>query len=546
VRAPERTRAAGSRRRLAAAAALLVCGASLRDAPAQEQGPKPDWTELSANARVALQQGDYAQAANLFLDAAALRHDVPALLRDALAAVDALLAAGHGDAALPILERARGCFPDDLDVRARIARAHKARADEMVARGERGMDLRFELEESKRAALDVLAGDPDSLAALRVLAEVHMTLDERDAALADGEEIVRRYPNEPAGHLVVGEVQCQRLRELHGEAARTADAARQKKLRELIADARARAEHALKIAAVLTPEQPFPHVQLGHMYAVEGESERATEEYQEALALDPTCAVDHDWLARNLSPDQRADVYRSAAATYRARPGANPRRVALLDWYQAYALLESSAFRAAARLFTAAVEANPGYLNAHCYAMVAAYRDRTEDLAETSAARYAAQAPNHFADTVRQMSNKAEVVAILEYLAQRSASGDRLQRSRDISLVLAKLLETERHWSNYAFLCSATGKFEDALLAYEAALELAPDSPRLLVDIGVLLREHLPSEDNLLRAEQYFRRALVAAKAVLDSADATPQAQSDARDAMNNARRNLEAGKDKN
>src|SRR5262249_2802967 len=151
-------------------------------------------------------------------------------------------------------------------------------------------------------------------------------------------------------------------------------------------------------------------------------------------------------------------------------------------------LLERGALRDAARLFTAAVEANPAYLNAHCYAMVAAYRDRTEDLAETSAARYAAQAPNHFADTVRDLPNKAEVVALLEYLPRRSASGDRLERSRDISLVLAKLLDTERHWCNYAFLCSATGKFEDAVAAYEAALVLAPDSPRTLVDLAVVLQ----------------------------------------------------------
>ena len=107
--------------------------------------------------------------------------------------------------------------------------------------------------------------------------------------------------------------------------------------------------------------------------------------------------------------------------------------------------------------------------------------------------------------------------------------------------VLAKVLDTERHWNNYAFLCRETGAYEDSLNGYENALSIAPNSPQVLNDAAVILQYHLASPENLERAERYYRRAIEQAEIVLANENSKPGERERATQAKRDAKGNLKA-----
>ena len=489
-------------------------------------------------AREAQRQRQFSEAADHFLE---LIDQEPGEVEWVIEATDCLLRCGRFNDSLDVLDRAGKRFPNEASIPTRIARTHKLKAESMAARGAPDINVRFQLEEAARIADAVLRLHPWEREPRLILAISNLQLGHMELALAEAEEIVRRFPQDQAGFVILGDVHYQDFVRLSQQ--RIAEKPRGDalvRLLELIKASRDGALKAYERAGAIDENRAFPHVQMGNIFGWIPNLERALQEYTIALSIDPGCAVNHRWIGQRFGIDRRIELYRKAAAAYRDRSDAIAEKAAILDWYLAYAFYEKKKFGEAYRLFTTAVDANPAYLNSRCYAMLAAYWNDDAAGAELQASLYAEQAPTHFADTVRATPNEAEVTAILEFLVRRSHDGQRKDRSRSISHVLAKLLDTERHWNNYAFLCRQTGKFEESLSAYRTALTIAPDSPQLLNDTGVVLQYHLPSEENLRQARIYYERAIAGAERILAGTTASTEERDRARQAKQDATANLQ------
>jgi tetratricopeptide (TPR) repeat protein len=507
------------------------------DVPAsQPAGSQPaSRPSLEQAARAAAGAGDVERAAALWLELVALE---PREIGWVIQASEALQRCGRFNDCLDLLERARQRFAKQAVIPIRIARTHKLEAESMARANAREIDVLFQLEEAARVAEEVLRQAPWEREPRIILAQCLLQLGRTDEALGHAEELVRRAPRDHAGHILAGDAHFAN----HARYRQEATAAAEPEAPAVLSQAaRERAVAAYRQASALDPTRAYPHVQLGRIHAWANEREPARRAFATALALDPQSGVDHDWIHGALAPAERAEFYAEAAASYRAGSGARPEAAATLDWYRAFALDEAGDYALAYRLFDAAVTANPTYANSRCYAMVAAYRVGDSDGAQRQAALYAQQAPTHFADAIRARADAEQVIEILEFLARRSHEAKELVPCRDISLVLAKLRDTERDWNNYAYLCRETGALEQSLQAYETALSLAPDSPQLLNDTAVVLHYHLPSDQNLARAEVLYRKALACAAAVLGDPQADGSARESARRAKSDAERNLAA-----
>jgi len=502
--------------------------------PAQELEQVTDLRERAAAARAA---DDLPAAAEGYLE---LVRREPGELRWVLDATDCLLQLGRFEEALDLLEDRRARFPGDPEIQTRIARTYQMNAEDMVTRGVRDLNVRFQLAEAARIADEVLRRHPAQREARLILALSSLRLGRKEAALAEAEELIRRFPGDQAGFVIAGDINYSEFVEQR-ERLRTEQLspAERDALVELNTAVKARATAAYGRAADLGEGRPHPHVQLGNIYGWSSELERALREYTVALSFDPHCAVNHSWLSGQITLAQRIDFYRAASAAYRERGAPEPAAAAILDWYLAYALYEKKDYSGAYELFASAVEGNPAYLNSHCYAMLAAYWDGDRRAAETQATTYATKASTHFADTVRGTANKDEIISILEFLVQQSHDNQRLANCLAISHVLAKLLDTDRHWNNYAFLCRQSGRFEESLSAYQNALSIAPNSPQLLNDTAVILHYHLPTDDNLELARSYYERAIIEADRVQQDEAATNDAKATARQARIDASNNL-------
>jgi tetratricopeptide (TPR) repeat protein len=493
-----------------------------------------------AEARRAAEEGDPSRAADLFLELVATRPD---RIDWVLEATENLLAASRFSDALDLLDDAARRFPDRPEVPIRIARTHSLRAASMARQRPRDINVQFQLEEAARVAQRVLERWPKEREPRALLAHALLQLGRNEEAIGEAEELVRRFPRDQAGQVLLGDAHFAEHARYRAEAATATDPDEQERATTLSEAARAAAIEAYRMAAVLDDARPHPWVQLGRIAAWANDRDEALAAFGEALVRDPQSAVDHGWVHETLTPNERAEFYREVAAGYRARAGADATAAAAatLDWYRAYACYEAEKFADAYRLFDAAVAANPAYLNSRCYAMLAAYWNGDRESARLQAARYGAQAPKHFADTIRARPDADQVIAILEFLGRSSHEDGKLEQARDISSVLARLLDTERHWNDYAFLCRETGAYEESLAAYENALALDPESPWLLNDTAVVLQYHLPSPEHMARAEELYHHAIARADAILADPASDASTRADARAARENAEKNLAA-----
>ncbi len=482
-------------------------------------------------------QGDWSSAGELYV---ALAKQEPDKLQWVLDAARCLRTAGRFNDALDVLDGAKSRFENSADIAAMTASTYHVKAENLIAQGIRDLNVRFQFEEAARIAGESLRLHPGRRDLRLILARSHYQLGNMDDALAQAEEAVRRFPDHHGGWILLGDIAYrtfvglnEQLREMKpGDPDYAATVTR-------AGEARNSATEAFERAIALNPERPGPFVQLGNILAWTGNTEQALVQYEKALKIDPRSRVDHSWIAKNSKPDRRVRMYAAANAAYLSRPDATAAHAAQLDWWQAYALYERKRYKKAYELFVRVIEANPEFLNSRCYAMLAAYWQGEHDLAEKQAARYAKEAPKHFADHVRYYTNQDETVGIIEYFSRRAYEAGRMDRARDLNHVLAKLLDTARHWNNYAFLCRETRRFEESLRAYETAIELAPDSPQLLNDAAVILQYHLPSDANRSRAREMYERAVQLAKKTLEDEDSTDADKAGARQALQDAMANL-------
>jgi tetratricopeptide (TPR) repeat protein len=492
---------------------------------------------LREQAATAERKGDFARAAEPYLQLCASEPgDVQWVLRGA----DCLGRSGRFNDALDLLEKARPRFPEVLDVPSLIARTCALKARALIDDGKFDNHAVFLLQDAIRVAEEILARYDGHQEARLILAQCWLDLGEHDKALQHATEASKRFPQHPGGFLLVGQIAFTRyaaLRQRVIDEKPVGPALAE--LQQQIMTERVRAEQALRRAIEIDPERPFAHSKLGDVHAWAGAVDAAAESYARALALDAGAPVNHEWLRQNTKPELRVRLYETAAAAYHKRERSSPARAATLAWYLGYAQLERKEWKAARALFAAAVAGNPDYLNSHHYAMLAAFWDDDHDAAEQHAGAYATASARGFADLVLSLSDKAQAVAIVEFLARRSFEAGRVDRSRDLNHVLAFVQDTAQHWNNYAFLCRETGRYEASFEAYERALEKEPESPQLLNDAAVILHYHLPTKDNLKKARAWYERAVTAAEKALRREGLPKDERERAQQALQDAKGNL-------
>ncbi|MEM7201595.1 MAG: tetratricopeptide repeat protein [Planctomycetota bacterium] len=519
----------------AGVAALLLAGSLSAQDPRADSDPV-DVTTLQARARAAEQAGQHDTAGDLYAQLAALQ---PERAEWALAAAASWRAVERFNEALDVLEASAQRAPENVDLAAGIATTYHLKAEAMLGRGVRDANVLFQFEEAARVAEAALRRHPSERRLRVLLAQSQFQLGDFGAARVSAEEVVRRFPLDPGGHLLVGQVAFAQLMQLRGEEAQIAGEPERQDLRQRGDAVRDRAAEAFAKVARLDPTRARPHVQLGNLWGREGNDAAALQHYRDALSIDAGATVNHHWVSTKLEAEQRVAWYDRVLADYRKQPGANDARAGSVLWWRAFALFEQREYPAAKDAFLTAIAANPGFANSRAYAMLAAYWSDDHGTAEREAALYAAEGPRHFADHLRDHTDPDESVPILEYLAHRSYRARRLGRARDLNHVVAMVLDTADHWNNYAFLCRETGRYAASLDAYRNALSLEPTSPQLLNDAAVILHYHLAEPHHLAEAKQLYQRASEEAKKVLANASATSTEKSRARQAMADARANL-------
>ena len=508
---------------------LLLASCSLGQAvpPAAPAAPAPatpttgkQQDELRQRAFAAENAQRFGEAADAFL---ALSRGEPQRVEWVVAAGRCLGRSGRFREAVDLLDAARKQFPGIHEVPAMLARTFL-----LQAKTDRGV-LNPEIlwADAAELAEGVLAQVPDDEDSRLVLAQARYLLGDWEEAVRQAEEAGRRHPKRAGAHVLLGRIAGDRLRDLlqtyereqpSGQAA--AD------LVGRIDEQRQAAMRSYRRAAELDPSRPHPHLAMGQLAWLDRKPDLARQHFADALVVDPDAAVDHDGLAKGLDWQARAAFYAAVGKRYAAGTGARPERLATLQFHEGRARFEGSQWGEARACFEGVLAGNPGATNARYYLFLCAYHAGDHDGAEAHAAAYAAVSAPAFADVVRSLvgDRRAEVGAIVQFLADRAYAQQRVPASRDLNHVIACLKDSADAWNNHAFLCRETGRFDDALGSYLHAQEKEPGSPQLLNDTAVILQYHLPSAENLRKARQMLERAVQLADQQLADAQ-TPAAR---------------------
>ena len=266
----------------------------------------------------------------------------------------------------------------------------------------------------------------------------------------------------------------------------------------------ARARERLRRGVEACPENEVLHQRLQRTYLARTppETETLLAAYEELAAARPESPATGWFLAyaRFLSADERRRAhawgeaiagYEGAAAAYEEAGGRNPAFLDSCSHYEALALGSRGWCRhgegdlqAAARLFLEAIERRPAIL----------------------------QAPDALG-----MTAKGGIDAV----AAAWTDAGELERARDLFEKGTALVPQQSDWqNNLGFLCRQTGTaaemarepekakalYERSFAAYEKALRVMPEDPRLLNDCALILLYHL--DRDLDRAEAMFRQAI--------------------------------------
>ncbi|MBK8100852.1 MAG: hypothetical protein IPK26_27510 [Planctomycetes bacterium] len=498
--------------------------------PAAAQEPS-----LRERAAAAENQGRFSEAGDLWLQLCAQE---PMRIDWIVAAGRCLGRAGRFNDALDLLDAKRQAMPGALDIAAMMARTLLLKAERdpgAIAPGQLLVD-------AAAMTATILQTDANHEDARLIRAQALYMQGDRDGALTETEEAVRRHPHRPGAHVLRGRMAIEQFRRLLAQ--------RQEQRPEGQADAdlvaaidrhRTMARESFTKAAELDATRAFPHLALGDLAVEDGKSKDALQHYGNALLVDPDAQAPVPWIEKELAWEPRVRWFADLLTRYRARGDAVPAKAATLRWHQGRAEFEGAQWRAARQSFATVLTDNPTFVNAGYYAAIAAFRLEDHDGAEAAAAKFAAAGATAFADILRAMSveSRGEVAAMLQFLADRAWQQKRIDHSRDLNHVIACLRDSADAWNNYAFLCRETGQFHDSLRGYLMALEREPGSPQLLNDTGVILQYHLATPENLAKAREYYQQALQAAAAMLARKDLGELDRQRATQARGDAEQNL-------
>lgn len=467
-----------------------------------------DKNALRAQAFKAREDQEHSKAGDLFLKLTKLDPTDPELY---LMAGECLENGKRYNDALDILESGRKRFPDELRFSVGIARNYNLKGHELLnSSGKFDSFVVFTLQDCVREAEAVLQKHADNRDMRLILAQTLYTLRELEKCNTQANELVKRFPDHPGGYILLGDLCYQEYVKLL-LASREQGADTSKATMGAIAAARDLASQNYQKALSLDKDRVKAYQKLGELCAWNGDRNGALARYAEALVIDPATGVSHDWVRKNIDANQRFDFYKKAADAHLKRPQADKKKVALLIWYAAFARYDQKKWGEAEDLFAQSVVFNPDYVNSYYWAMWAAIQAKALERAARHCGTFATVAPITFADIVRKIEPQASRDSTIEQL-DRFATGayqtNQRAMARDISHVLAAVLDTGEKWNNYAFLCRETGMYKESLAAYKNALVVEPEDPQLLNDCAVILDFHLGTAEQIRQAEGMHRRLM--------------------------------------
>ncbi len=504
--------------------------------PAPSPAPAAQEPTVRDRAFTYERQGRFGEAADAFL---ALTRAEPLRADWFVAAGRCLGRSGRFAEAIDLLEGARKTFRGSIEVDTTLAKTFLLQAESPNT-----ISPEIQWTDARDLAEQVLKVAPDDEDSRLILAQACYLLGAWERAVKEAEEAVRRHPQRPGAHILLGRIATDRFTALlqqHAEQKPEGQAAAD--LVAAIDVQRQLARRSFQRAAELDPERVHPHLALAHLALLDRRTDEAIRHLVDALVLDPDGPIDHGLFDRELDWQRRAATYAEARRRYDATADAEPAKRATLRWYEGRALFEGTQWAAARDCFTAALAENPAATNSLYYLALCHYRLGDHDAAARDAATYAGLDAVAFADVVRGMpgDRRGEVGAIVQFLADRAYRKGDITASRDLNHVIACLADSADAWNNHAFLCRETGQFEAALASYQHALEKEPDSPQLLNDTGVVLQYHLPTPANLQKARSLYERAVQLADKVLADAQVNDTLQKRAKQAKADAQLNLAA-----
>jgi len=463
---------------------------------------------LRARAFKAKQDGDFSKAGDLFLKLQKLDLTDP---EPYLLAGECLEKSRRYNDALDILEAGRKRFPAELRFSVGIARNFNLKAHHLLnTSGKFDNFVLFTLQDCVREAEAVLQKHADSRDMRLILAQTLYTLRELDKCKTQAEELVKRFPDHPGGHILLGDLAYQHYVGLL-QASKQKGADTSKEVMQAIAAARDVAKKHYEKALSLDNNRVIAHRKLGELHAWNGDRMGALAKYGEALAIDPTTGVSHDWIKRNFAAAKRFAFYNKAAKAHLTLPKADKKKASVLTWHAAFARYEEKKWKEAEDLFIECVATNPVYVDCYYWAMWSTIQGEALDRAARHCATLASIAPIHFADIIRKIEppkSRDYTIEQLDRFATGSYRAGRLAAARDISHVLAAVLDTAEKWNNYGFLCRETRMYKESFAAYENALQVAPDDPQVLNDAAVILDFHLGTVEQIRQSERVHKRLM--------------------------------------
>ena len=419
------------------------------------------------------------------------------VVEDVLARARMLADLGRDEEAKPLLAQALAQDPDNEDGLALLARVLVAmhRFDEAHAIDEQ-----------------LLRAHPDSLRGLLSMARVKCLLGRKPEGIPFARRAVELYPDNVSALTTLADVLSQVT---HGSAEALAVLRRALALNPESAFAHrltgdiyldlhqyAEAERWLLQALAITPEDPWPILQLGLARAGLGRFGESRDQVAATLRLDATPGMIGqvvEYIEAGGLPPHLSEIYQMALAAL-GRPdvsqpgaaGSDPELLAIqgkLAWRMYSRDADEAGRRKAGELAAAVLAADPGNPDArYVRARVLCDEDRCAEALPVAEQLQAEGYPHaHMALTVAYSGTRSYAAMLAVVRQQLTVNPDWVMYRR-----------AEAH----ALRC--LNRYDEALVAAKQAAELSPSAPEVQLQLGLAARE----AGDLVLAEQALRAAI--------------------------------------